>query len=104
MNNVEKLLGEAPLPGEVAAGVACRVAARRKELGLSQAALAERSGVSLGSLKRFERLHQISLSSLVKLAFALDCERDFEALFSQRRYASIDDVVAAGKSARQGRR
>ncbi len=89
------------MPGEVAAGIAQRAAARRKELGLSQAALAEKSGVSLGSLKRFERLHQISLSSLVKLAFALGCEEDFEALFSRRRYASIEDVVAAGKASRK---
>lgn len=104
MNNVEKLLGGTLLPGEVAAGIAQRVVARRKELGLSQAALAERSGVSLGSLKRFERLHRISLSSLVNLAFALGCEQDFEALFSRRRYASIDDVVAAGKNAGRGGR
>jgi transcriptional regulator with XRE-family HTH domain len=104
MNNLEKFLGDALLPGEVSAGIARRAATRRKELGLSQAALAEKSGVSLGSLKRFERLHQISLSSLVKLAFALDCEQDFEALFSRRRYASIEDVIAAGKNAGKGGR
>ena len=103
MNSAEKLLRGTSLPGEVAADIARRVVARRKLLGFSQAALAEKSGVSLGSLKRFERLHQISLTSLVNLAFALDCEQDFEALFSHRRYASIEDVVAAGKNAGKGR-
>ena len=47
---------EHQLPGEVLADIAHRVAARRKEQGLTQAQLAEKSGVSLGSIKRFERL------------------------------------------------
>ncbi len=88
---------EHQLPGEVAEDLAHRVAARRKEAGLTQAQLAEKSGVSLGSIKRFERLHQISLSSLVNIAFALHCESDFANLFAQKRYASIEDVVADSK-------
>ena len=35
------------------------------------------------------------MSALVGIAFALDCERDFDALFSQPYYRSIDDVVTA---------
>lgn len=71
-----------------------RVRSRRKELHFSQAELARRSGVSLGSLKRFEREHEISLASLVKLSIALDCRRDFDALFAHRRYHSIEEVIA----------
>ncbi len=82
------------LPGEVLEGIASRARRRRKEQGISQALLAERSGVSLGSIKRFEREHQISLASLVKVAFALGCEDDFAELFSKKSYASIEDVIA----------
>ncbi|RSX57221.1 helix-turn-helix domain-containing protein [Bifidobacterium samirii] len=88
---------DAPMPGDVTAAIAQRMTARRKERGLSQPALAERSGVSLGSIRRFEQIHEISLSALVRIAFALDCEQDFDALFAQPHYGSIDDVIAAAK-------
>ncbi len=82
------------LPGEVLEDISKRVVMRRKELKITQAELAKKSGVSLASIKRFERLNQISLASLVNIAFALGCEDDFSALFSQKQYASIDDVIA----------
>ncbi|MCD7921391.1 MAG: helix-turn-helix transcriptional regulator [Clostridiales bacterium] len=66
---------------------------RRKEKKLSQVQLSERSDVSLGSLKRFERTGEISLSSLVKISFALGCEADFDELFSKKGYASIQEVI-----------
>lgn len=70
-----------PLPGDVAEAITARMVARRKAMHLTQEQLAIRSGVSLGSLKRFERIHQISLASLINLAFALQCEDDFGTLF-----------------------
>lgn len=88
------------LPGEVLEEVAKRMVARRKSMRLTQAQLAERSGVSLASIKRFERIHQISLASLVNIAFALRCEEDFDALFARQEYASIDDVVRSGRGKR----
>lgn len=81
------------MPEEIAAALAGRLRARRKERRLTQVQLARKSGVSLGSLKRFEREHQIALVSLIKLAIALDCEADFAALFSKRGYASIQEVL-----------
>ena len=83
------------MPGDVSAAIAERMVARRKEHKLSQTALARKSGVSLGSIRRFEQQHEISLTALINIAFALSCEQDFEALFSQPYYATIDDVIAA---------
>ena len=51
-----------PLPGEVMAGIARRMTMRRKEHGMTQSDLARKSGVSLGSIRRFEQLHEISLN------------------------------------------
>lgn len=84
-------------PDSIQAELAERVRLRRKELGLSQERLATRSGVSLGSLKRFERTHEISLASLVKLSVALDCREDFDALFARRSFGSIAEVIADAK-------
>jgi transcriptional regulator with XRE-family HTH domain len=66
---------------------------RRKEQKVSQQTLAERADVSLGSLKRFEASGEISLTSLIKLAFALGYESDFDSLLAQRHYQSIEDVI-----------
>ena len=54
----------------------------RKEKGYSQAELSKRSGVSLGSLKRFESSGQISLESLLMLSEILRRIEDFDQLFN----------------------
>lgn len=41
------------------------------------------------------------MESLVKLAFALGCEDDFDGLFSKRGYASIEEVIADAKGTRR---
>ncbi len=80
-------------PDEVNKNIAARMRQRRKEQHLSQTQLALRSNVSLGSLKRFEQTGEISLTSLVKIAFALGCEEDFDALFARKGYTSIQEVI-----------
>lgn len=90
-------LDDYKLPGEVLGDIAKRMVLKRKALGLTQAKLAEKSGVSLASIKRFERLHQISLASLVNIAFTLNCADDFDALFARPTYASIEDVIKDSK-------
>lgn len=82
-------------PSEIAAALAQRVRARRKELKLTQAQMSRKAGMSLGSYKRFEQTHQISLESLIRVSIALSCEGDFDALFAKRQYASIQDVIDA---------
>jgi transcriptional regulator with XRE-family HTH domain len=57
----------------------------RKEKGYSQTELAKRSGVSLGSLKRFENSGNISLESLLMLSEILDRIEDFDLLFQLKR-------------------
>ncbi len=54
---------------------------RRKESGLTQRQMAERSGVTYASLRRFEQTGEISFVSLIKLAKALRCMDDFNGLF-----------------------
>jgi transcriptional regulator with XRE-family HTH domain len=69
-----------PTPIEVSIELAARLKKIRRQVKLSQADLAERSGVSLGSLKRFENSGKISLESLLKLAHLLGKLKDFENL------------------------
>ncbi|OPZ34545.1 MAG: hypothetical protein BWY98_01032 [Tenericutes bacterium ADurb.BinA155] len=84
-----------PTPVSVSTSMAMAEKRRRKALHLTQKALAEKTLVSLGSLKRFEQQGEISLSSLLRIAFVLDCLSDFAAVFSKPVYRNIDDVLKA---------
>lgn len=66
---------------------------KRKALKFSQEELAKRSGVSLGSMKRFENTGEISLTSLLKIAVVLECEDDFNSLFARKNYESLQEVI-----------
>ena len=74
-------------------GIMNRARNRRKSSKFSQVELAQRSGVSLGSVKRFEKTGEISLTSLLKIAIALESEEDFSNLFSRRSYRSLEEVI-----------
>ena len=56
----------------------------RKKAKLSQSLLAEKSGVSLGSIKRFEQTGKISFESLLKLAHILGRLSEFETNFKPK--------------------
>ena len=51
------------------------------------------SGVSFGSIKRFERTGQISLLSLTKIAIAMECAGEIRQLFEDVPYGSIEEVI-----------
>ena len=86
-------LAKLKLPGQVQLEVAAREKERRKRLGLTQAQLAKKAGVSLGSLRRFEQEGQISFESLVSICFALGCQDELGQLFSKPAYRSIEEVL-----------
>ena len=65
----------------------------RKRKKISQKELALRSGVSFGSVKRFEQTGDISLLSLTKIAIALQVEDEMDSLFTSVPYASIEEVI-----------
>ena len=64
-------------PYEFAKSLADKIKHHRKKLKISQEVLAQKSGVSLGSIKRFETKYEISLQSLIKIAIALDTTSDY---------------------------
>ncbi|MBR1617840.1 helix-turn-helix transcriptional regulator [bacterium] len=80
-------------PNEMAKSLADKVKEHRKKLKISQGVLAQKSGVSLGSVKRFETKYEISLQSFIKIAIALDLYNDIENLFTIKTYTSIDEII-----------
>ena len=79
-------------PDEINKGIAARVRTVRKRRKLSQVKLSEKSGVSLGSVKRFESTGEISLLSLTKIAIALNVEQELKQLFSNVPYLSLEEI------------
>lgn len=64
---------------------------RRKKMHLSQRDLANKSGVSYASIRRFESIGEISLNSLLKIANALDCLEEFNSIFKLPVVKSLKD-------------
>ncbi len=64
---------------------------RRKKMNLSQRDLANKSGVSYASIRRFESIGEISFNSLLKIANALDCLEDFNCVFKMPVVKSLKD-------------
>lgn len=90
-------------PSEMQKKIASRARDLRLKLNLSQQTLSEKSGVSYGSLKKFEHTGQISLESLLKLAVILGRMDDFNALFvrkSAEKALSLDALIYDGKRKR----
>ena len=81
-------------PVEVAQQIAARVKERRLELNLTQKGMASRSGLKFATYRRFEQTGEISLRGLLQIGFALNSLSEFETLFTQKQYQSLDNVLS----------
>ena len=93
--------------------VQMHLAARFRELrvyrNLKRKTVAEQSGVSEASIKRFEVSGEISLSSLLKVAHVLGGLEEFHELFPLPKARSLEDIekqeiIAVKSSRKRGRR
>ena len=94
MNGLNELVWETA--EELDKKLAERIRRIRKRRSISQQELAVMSGVSYGSIKRFEGSGQISLLSLTKIAMALELTDELRDLFAQVPYRSIEEVIHEG--------
>lgn len=78
------------VPPEVSKLLAEKIRTLRKQLKMSQEEMAERSGVSLGSLKRFENSGKISLESLLKMMHLLGRLNEFDNILLPKE--NPDDI------------
>ncbi len=73
--------------------LALRVRNIRKRRSISQEKLADISGVSYGSIKRFEMTGKISLLALTRIAIALDIADELRNIFTNVPYKDIQEVM-----------
>lgn len=74
------------------------VKARRLEKKISARTLSEMSGVALPTIRHFEQKHAISLESYVKLAKALGYTEDMQALLSQPKYDTMEELIEINRN------
>jgi len=90
-------------PDEIALELAARLKARRLARNLTQEGLSKRSGVPLGTLKKFERTGAVSLQSFIRLLVALKEEAALENLLKERDFKTLDQVLSEPKTPKRGR-
>lgn len=72
-------------PNEIAMDIASQFRTRRLNLNWSQKTLASRSGVSLGTIKKFEHTGKIGLIALLQMALVMRILDAFERLIDERK-------------------
>ena len=88
---------------DIAAEIALRLRSRRLAQNLTLEGLARRSGVPLGTLKKFERTGQIALVSFIRLAIALKDEAALEKLLLEQKFETLDEILQSVKKPKRGR-
>lgn len=95
-------------PAQAQKTLAEHARARRLLMDLTQEGLAERSGVALPTLRKFERTGALSLESFLKLHMVLGGLEDIlkATQVKDTLFSSIDDVLEDSKSPtrKRGRR
>ncbi len=86
--------------------LAVRVRRLRLDRNWTRATLAERAGVTLASLRRFETTGKASLELVLKVAHALDRLHELSSLFHPPRARSLAELEqrSAAPERKRGRR
>ncbi len=74
-----------------------RIARRRLDLELTQAALAEQAGIAKRTLERVEAGHSAQMSSLIRILRALDALPGLDRMLPEARPGPMDLLKRKGK-------
>ena len=86
-------------PTALSKKISTRAKQLRLTMNLTQTMMAQQSGVSLGSVKRFEHTGEISLRSLLHIALVLNATDTFKELFAaSNSFNTIDEVLKQNKN------
>jgi len=97
MDNISPITFHAP--GELIKAIGQRLRSIRLQRGMTQQELAERSGVSLSTLKLLEAQGKGSLQRLARIAGVLGVDGELRNLF--RHSAGAESIEAVKRSERQ---
>lgn len=90
---------------DIVAEYASRIKQRRLEKNLSRSKLAEISGVSSATIRKFEDDSKISLESFLAMAISLGYSEELLALLATPKYETINDLeqIKSNENRKRGR-
>jgi transcriptional regulator with XRE-family HTH domain len=100
MNNILSVLDNYILdnPDDIAKRMANDFRKRRIEKNLTREQVAEKSGVALSNIVRFEQKGLISLKNLIGIAMALDYSSEIKSIFAEPKYATMEELTQIRKN------
>lgn len=79
-------------PDEIAHDIAADFRRRRIEKNYTREQIAEKSGVPVSNIVRFEQKGLISLKNLIGIALALGYASEMRHLFSEQKYDTMEEL------------
>ena len=100
MNNILSLLENYTLDtvDDIAKGIAEDFRKRRIEKNLTREQVAEKSGIALANIVRFEQKGLISLKNLIGIAMAMEYTSEVKNIFSELKYSTMEELTQIRKN------
>lgn len=92
--DILSLIGQYALPSAEDTGkrIAADFRSRRVEKGLTRKDMADKSGVALANITRFEQKGLVSLKNLIELATALGYLSELKNVFSEPKFSTMEEL------------
>lgn len=100
MDNILSVLENYTLDNadDIAKGIADDFRKRRIEKNLTREQIAEKSGVAISNIVRFEQKGLISLKNLIGIAMALEYTSEVKSIFSEPKYSTMEELTQIRKN------
>ena len=101
MNNILAILDNYlhDNPDGVAMEIALDFRRRRVEKNLTREQVADKSGVAVSNITRFEQKGLISLKNLIGIAMTLEYTSEIKNIFSQPKYSTMEELRQINRNA-----
>ena len=100
MNNILSLLESYTLDNadDIARALAEDFPKRRVEKNLTREQVAEKSGVAVSNIVRFEQKGLVSLKNLISIAMAMGYTSEVKNIFSEPKYSTMEELSQIRKN------
>lgn len=100
MNNILSVLDNFTFDNadDIARKLAVDFRARRIEKNMTREQVAEKSGVAVSNIIRFEQKGLISLKNLIGIAMAMEYTSEIKNIFDQPKYSTMEELSQIRKN------
>ena len=88
-------------PDDIAREIADDFRRRRVEKNLTRKQVAEKAGIPVSNIVRFEQKGLISLKNLIGIAIALGYVSELKTVFSQPKYSTMEELTQIRKNSKR---